>query len=167
MKGTDNNEKRQKFLKRIYQETKDQGGVLPEADGAVIMRLSYSVIHRQIVGYEKRTGEIIPRCGNVMDIGRTLTHKKLAFHNFKKKMSTTENARSIDHSPESVDRYIRDGTRVEKLYDSGYSPWDIAYLTGLSISVVNQYIKVIDEFHLKSDSKGGKDIADESSGEEE
>lgn len=80
-----------------------------------------------------------------MDIGRTLTHKKLAFHNFKKKMSTSENARSIDHSPISVDKYIRDGIRVEKLHGAGNNEYDISFLTGLSIGLVNEYIKVITE----------------------
>jgi transposase-like protein len=147
--GVDNREKRQRFIKRIYQEAREQGGVLPEVDAAVILRLSKTTISKLILNYEKRTGEVIPRCGTEMDMGRTLTHKKLAFHNFKKKMTTTENAKSIDHSPESVDRYIKDGTRVEKLYNAGYGVWDIAYLTGLSISVVNQYVDVINEYTQK------------------
>ena len=55
-----------------------------------------------------------------MDMGKSLTHKRLAFHNYKKKIPTSENARLIDHTPESVDRYIKDGTRIEKLYSDGY-----------------------------------------------
>ena len=130
--------KQQKFIKRIHQEAKDQGGVLPEADSAVILRITFQMISRLILDYEKRTSDIVPRSGTEMDMGRTLTHKKLAFHNYKKKLSTSENARCIDHTPESVDRYIKDGTRVEKLHNAGYDTWDIAYLTGLSISLVNQ-----------------------------
>ena len=64
--------------------------------------------------------KVVPRAGTEMDIGKTLTHKKLAFQNYKKKIPTSENARLIDHTPESVDRYIKDGTRVEKLYMAGY-----------------------------------------------
>jgi len=52
-----------------------------------------------------------------MDIGKTLTHKKLAFQNCKKKIPTSENAKLIDHTTESVDRYIKDGLRVEKLFN--------------------------------------------------
>lgn len=137
--------RRQKFIKRVHQEAREQGGVLPEADSAILLRVSNVTVSGYIIDYEKRTGEVIPRCGTEMDIGRTLTHKKLAFHNFKKKMSTAENARSIDHSPEAVDRYINDGTRVEKLYRADYCAWDIAHLTGLSLGLVNQYIEIIEE----------------------
>ena len=154
-------EKRQKFIKRIHKEARDQGGVLPESDAAVILRTSRDTISRLILDYEKRTGEVIPRCGTEMNMGRTLTHKRLAFHNFKKKLSTTENARAIDHSPESVDRYIKDGTRVEKLYSAGYEAWDIAFLTGLSIGLVEQYIEVIGEIDQKRVSKEGKGIKEE------
>ena len=71
-----------------------------------------------------------------MDMGKSLTHKRLAFHNYKKKIPTSKNARLIDHTPESVDRYIRDGTRIEKLYEDGYSAWDMAFFTGMPIYLV-------------------------------
>jgi len=148
--GMDYKSLRQKFIKRVHVEAREQGGVLAEADSAMLLRIHDTTASSYITDYEARTGEVIPRCGTEMDMGRTLTHKKLAFHNFKKKMSTAENARSIDHSPESVDRYVKDGTRVEKLFRAGYEPWDIAYFTGLSISVVNQYIEIISEFNQKA-----------------
>ena len=151
--GVHPKERQQKFIKRLHQEARNQEGVLPEADAAVILRTSLNTISRQILDYEKRTGEIIPRSGTEMDMGKTLTHKRLAFHNFKKKMSTTENARSIDHSPGSVDRYVKDAMRVERLHGAKYSSWDIAFFTGLSISVVNQYIEVIDDHNQKMISK--------------
>ena len=63
---------------------------------------------------------MIPRPGTEMDMGKTLAHKKLAFQNYKKKIPTSKNAKLIDHTPESVDRYIKDGTRIEKLYNERY-----------------------------------------------
>jgi len=65
-----------------------------------------------------------------MDMGKSLTHKRLAFHNYKKKIPNSENARLIDHTPELVDRYIKDGTRIEKLYSDGYSEWIWHFLQG-------------------------------------
>jgi hypothetical protein len=73
-----------------------------------------------------------------MGMGKTLTHKKLAFQNYKKKIPTSENAKLIDHTPESVDRYTKDGMRVEKLCDEGYEEWEIAFFTGLPGYVVKQ-----------------------------
>ena len=154
--GTDRRTKQQHFIRRIYREAREQGGVLPEVDGAVILRVCDNTISGLITDYEKQTNEVIPRCGTEMDIGATLTHKKLAFHNFKKKMTTAENARCIDHSPEAVDRYINDGTRVEKLYRAEYCAWDIAHLTGLSLGLVNQYIEIIEEMDRKNRIKAEK-----------
>ncbi|MGP8321008.1 MAG: DUF1670 domain-containing protein, partial [Methanosarcinaceae archaeon] len=88
----------------------------------------------------------VPRAGTEMDIGKTLTHKRLAFHNYKKKIPTSENARLIDHTPESTDRYIKDGTRVEKLYISGYNNWEIAFFTGIPEYIVKEYIEIIKSY---------------------
>ncbi|HDL14602.1 MAG TPA: DUF1670 domain-containing protein [Euryarchaeota archaeon] len=94
--------------------------------------------------YENEHQVVLPRPGSEMDIGKTLTHKKFAFQNYKKKMSTSENARLIDHFPEAVDRYIKDGTRVEKLYETGYTEWEISFFTGLP-----GYVETIQEFKKK------------------
>ncbi|AKB32811.1 hypothetical protein MSSIH_2121 [Methanosarcina siciliae HI350] len=103
----------------------------------------------------EKTKKVIPRAGTEMDMGKSLTHKRLAFHNYKKKIPTTENARLIDHTPESVDRYIKDGTRIEKLYTAGYNEWDMAFFTGLPIYVVKEYVEII-----KSYEKEKKNITD-------
>lgn len=149
-------ERRLKLIQRIHLQARDQGGALSESDSAMIMRVGDNTISKLILAHEKDSGSIIPRCGTEMDIGRTLTHKKLAFNNYKKKMTTTENARSIDHSPISVDKYIRDGIRVEKLHGAEYNEYDISFLTGLSIGLVNEYIKVITEINLKGSSENEK-----------
>ncbi len=64
-----------------------------------------------------------------------------------------ENARLIDHSPKSVDRYIKDGTRVEKLYETGYTEWEISFFTGLPGYVVKQYVEMIEEFKKKEEEQ--------------
>ena len=38
-------------------------------------------------------------------MSKSLTHKGLAFHNYKKTISASENGRLVDPTPESVDRY--------------------------------------------------------------
>ncbi|MGP8337140.1 MAG: DUF1670 domain-containing protein [Methanosarcinaceae archaeon] len=129
-----------------FNETKKQGGVLTETDVSILLRLSVTSISNYVLGYEKRTEKVVPRAGTEMDIGKTLTHKRLAFHNYKKKIPTSENARLIDHTPESTDRYIKDGTRVEKLYISGYNNWEIAFFTGIPEYIVKEYIEIIKSY---------------------
>lgn len=137
------NELMETLLVRVFTEAKEQGGVLTETDISILLRLSGTSISNYVTEYEKRTKKVIPRAGTEMDMGKTLTHKRLAFHNYKKKIPTTVNARLIDHTPESIDKYIKDGTRVEKLYLADYDEWEISYFTGLPGYVVKEYIKII------------------------
>ena len=74
---------------------------------------------------------------------KSLTHKRLALHNYKKTIPTSENGSLIDHTPESADRYIKDGICIEKFYIAGYNEWTMAFLTGLQIYVVQEYRKII------------------------
>jgi len=57
--------------------------------------------------------------------------------------------RLIDHTPESTDRYIKDGTRVEKLYLGGYNEWDISFFYGLPGYVVKEYIEIIKDYDTR------------------
>jgi len=143
----------EKLIVRLCNETKEQGGVLTEADIAILLRVVFSTISNHIISYEKRTKKVIPRAGTEMDMGKSLTHKRLAFHNYKKKIPTSENARLIDHTPESVDRYIKDGTRIEKLYADGYNEWDMSFLTGLPIYVVKEYVEIIKSYEKEKNNK--------------
>jgi hypothetical protein len=136
----------EKLIVRLCNETKEQGGVLTETDIAILLRVTVTAISNHVISYEKRTKKVIPRAGTEMDMGKSLTHKRLAFHNYKKKIPTSKNARLIDHTPESVDRYIKDGTRIEKLYVDGYNEWDMAFLTGLPIYVVKEYVEIIKSY---------------------
>ncbi|MGP8321281.1 MAG: DUF1670 domain-containing protein [Methanosarcinaceae archaeon] len=143
VKNVKKSELLEKLIVRMFNETKEQGGVLTETDVSILLRLSVTSISNYVLGYEKRTEKVVPRAGTEMDIGKTLTHKRLAFHNYKKKIPTSENARLIDHTPESTDRYIKDGTRIEKLYMLGYDEWEIAFFTGISGYVVKEYIEIL------------------------
>jgi hypothetical protein len=143
----------EKLIIRLFKETKEQGGVLTETDISILLRLSGAAISNYVTDYENRTNEVVPRAGTEMDIGKTLTHKRLAFHNYKKKIPTTENARLIDHTPESTDRYIKDGMRVEKLYLADYSEWEISFFTGIPEYIVKEYIEIIGDYDKERPNK--------------
>jgi hypothetical protein len=136
---------RGKFLSRIHSEAYDQGGVLSETDSAMLLRTSIYPVSKCIRNYEKEHGLMIPRSGNIRDMGRTLTHKVLAIRNYKKNIPTPDNARMIKHSPDDVDRYIKNHMRVELLHKRKHSDVEIAFITGLSISLVKEHIKIIEE----------------------
>lgn len=59
----------------------------------------------------------------------------------------------IDYIPESIDRYIKDGARIEKLYTTGYNEWDMAFFTGLPIYVVQEYVEIIKPYEKEKSNK--------------
>jgi hypothetical protein len=142
-----------KIIVRLLKEAKQQNAVLTETDLAILLRVSQSAISTYILEYEEETGEVLPRVGSEMDVGRTLSHKKFAFQNYKKKIPTSVNARLIDHNPASVDRYIKDGLRVEKLYNDGYPEWEISFFTGLPGYLVKEYVEIVKEYSKESENK--------------
>jgi len=65
-----------KIIVRLLREAKQQGAVLTETDLADnLLRVSTPAISRYVLEYEKVTGEVLPRAGSEMDIGKTLTIK--------------------------------------------------------------------------------------------
>jgi hypothetical protein len=53
--------------------------------------------------YEDESGEIVPRRGNVHDMGRTITHKRIICRKAYREGKPTPCARETGHSPEAVD----------------------------------------------------------------
>jgi len=148
----------EKLIVRLCTETKEQGGVLTETDISILLRLTIAAISIHVKNYEKKTKKVVPRAGTEMDMGKSLTHKSLALHNYKKKIPTSENARLIDHTPESVDRYIKDGIRIEKLYADGYNEWDMAFLTRLPMYLVKEYVEIIKSYEKEKNNKNDTKI---------
>lgn len=48
-----------------------------------------------------------------------LTHERVVFHNYKKKIHASENARLNDNTQELVDRYIKNGICIENSSTAG------------------------------------------------
>ena len=90
-----------------------QGGVLTTTDLAVLFHRPYSTVARLIRDYEAETGEVVPRRGNVHDLGRTVTHKRIICRKaYLEGKTTPVIARETCHSPEAVDAYILDLARI-------------------------------------------------------
>ena len=92
----------------------------------------------------ERTGEIVPTRGIIHDIGRAMTHKKIILKFFKEGYQTPEIARKTDHTEEACDRYIKAYKKVEKLNKTMKSE-EIANILGMEKSLVNEYIRIINE----------------------
>ena len=112
-----NNVKRSQLLKRaLVRAANDayaQGGVLTCTDLSVLFHRGHSRVAELIREYEAETGEVVPRRGNIHDMGRTVSHRRIICRKaYLEGKPTHVIARETFHSPEAVDHYILTLARV-------------------------------------------------------
>jgi len=157
-------------LVRCAKEAYAQGGVLTITNLSVLFHRNVGHLAQLVCAYEAETGEVVPRRGNIHDIGRTVTHKHIICRkSYVEGKLTPTIARETFHSPEAVDRYILDLARVYfATVKQGMSPEEVAFALQCSVGIVKQYIQIIEEFGLNEQqvydsvgaraAMGGKDI---------
>lgn len=137
-----------KRMARLINEAKQQGMVLSLADLSAIMLLAPATLSKRTRRYQKETGKLLPTAGNVLDIGRGITHKRDVVELYAKGYNPLEIARMIDHELENVETYIEDMERVKILASKDVQT--IARLTGLSLSLVKEYLEIIRIYYPES-----------------
>jgi len=142
----------QHALVRVMKEAYAQGGLLTTSDLSVLFHRSHSWIADLIRQYEEETGEIVPRRGNLHDMGRTTTHKRLICRKAYLEGKTTDViAQETNHSPEAVDNYLLDFARVYyATVKRGMSLEETAFAIQRPRFLVEEYAKLIVEFGLHS-----------------
>lgn len=148
------NVKRTELMKRaLVRAANDayaQGGVLTCTDLSVLFHHGHSRIAELIREYEAETGEVVPRRGNIHDMGRTVSHKRIICRKaYLEGKLTHVIARETFHSPEAVDHYILGLARVYfATVRRGMTPEETAFATQQPLYIVQQYIDLIQEFAL-------------------
>lgn len=123
LSGVKKRERQKKVAVRLYHQAYKQKGVLTHADVGAIMRLAPGTVCRYIIEYERETGSLVPRRGNIHDMGPTLTHKKIICKKiFGEGKSVEQTARETYHSPAAVVRYANDFKRVRECLKERWSP---------------------------------------------
>jgi len=146
--------KRRKILQRgLVQAANDayaQGGVLTVTDLALLFNHSASWVSALIRDYEAKTGKIVPRRGNVHDMGRTVTHKWIICRKaYLEGKLTPTIARETFHSPEAVDNYILGLARVHfGTVRQGMTSREAAFAMQQPLYLVEEYVRMIEEFGL-------------------
>lgn len=131
---------------RIHNQAYKQGSAFAYGDTAAIMRLAPNTVGSYIREYEKETGKIVPRRGNIHDMGPTLTHKRIiCIKHLMEGKSIEQTARETDHSPEAITRYTNDFKRVHVCLKEGWDLKKITQATGLSSPLVKQYVDMIED----------------------
>lgn len=140
-------ELRPQITARILKEAYDQGGVLSFSTVGLLTGLQSpsGISHAVARFYAQNPAVVLPHSGTIFDLGRTLTHKKTAVLLKHQGLLEQEIARRINHHPSSVARYIDDDERVGQLWEEGQSAEMISFITGLSLTVVKEYIAIRQE----------------------
>jgi hypothetical protein len=152
-KGATNREIRKEVAERIFNESIEQGVVMNHVDVSLIMKCAPSTVGRYVKEIELEKNVQVPDRGKIHDLGPSVTHKKEIVRYMLQNYSQPEIKRRTHHSGEAVDRYLRDYNRV-KVLRIKHTPQEIAFATGLSISLVKEYLDLIVEMEGKAE-KGG------------
>lgn len=139
-------------LVRAMKEAHAQGGLLTTSDLSVLFHHSHSRVAELIRQHETQTSEVVPRRGNLHDMGRTVTHKRIICHKaFLEGKTTDVIARETSHSPEAVDHYLLDFSRVYyATVLKGMSVEEATFAIQRPRSLVEEYVKLLVEFGLNN-----------------
>ena len=165
IEGVNPQEIRKNAIERMHKEAAKQGTTLNNIEIGLILKFGTTTIGRYQKELEEETGILLPNRGRVHDLGRCVTHKAEIIRYKLQNYSQPEIKRRTNHSGESVDRYLRDYNRI-KILRGKHSPQEIALATGLSISLVKEYLDLIKEMEYKeennknqkNENQGGKEI---------
>ncbi|MEA3377654.1 MAG: DUF1670 domain-containing protein [Chloroflexota bacterium] len=140
----------QRALVRAANDAYAQGGVLACSDLGLLFSHSVGTISRLIRGYEAETGEVVPRRGNIHDMGPTVSHKWIICRKayVEGKLTPTISLETY-HSPQAVDNYI---LRLARVYfatvQHGMTAQQAAFALQQSLYLVEEYVDMIEEFGL-------------------
>jgi DNA-binding NarL/FixJ family response regulator len=136
-------------LVRLIKSAKAQGGLLSGAEVSVLMNRSLTTIGRLLKEHFRRTGEILPMKGYVLDQGSNPTHKAIIISLYEQGLSPLAIARKTDHTQRAVDRYLKTYEQVLQLVKKGHNAYSICQITGRTMQTVVQYLRLVKEFYPK------------------
>ncbi len=140
---------RRNKIVRLCKQAYTQGGVLSMADLGLLLHKTMTPLSQDIKAYERATGETVPRRGTVHDMGRSITHKAIiCYKRLVEQKPTSQVAEETFHSADEVEYYVQCFRRVQLCRDSGMAKEDIARATGHSLSLVQEYLDLIDQFKI-------------------
>ncbi len=132
-------------LERITSEAWIQDGVLTTLDMEWLLGISPPMLRNILDAYFEEFGIILPTAGTVLDMGRTLTHKKIVIEMSLSGMNTQEIASRIYHTPIAVDNYLRLFDRVLLLKYYNFPVEVMPRVIGYSKSLLDEHLKLVEK----------------------
>jgi hypothetical protein len=151
LRGAKKEQLRKKAAIRLFEQAKQQGGVLTGVDVATILGLCPATVSHYVCEHEKNTGKLVPRRGTIHDLGPSVTHKRqICRRVILEGDSIEQTARATNHSPEAVTRYVQDYRRVMACLKGGLSIGQTSYATKMTRRLVVEYQDLMREQYLQS-----------------
>jgi hypothetical protein len=136
---------------RLFHQAFEQGGVLSQADVALLLHIPRTLVGQVLQEYQNKTGELLPSRGSIHDLGPTVTHKAIiCYKRLVEKKETSQVAQETFHSPKEVEYYVQCLRRVLLCKQKGLSPEDTARATGRSLPLVKEYLTLIQNYDLEA-----------------
>jgi hypothetical protein len=140
-------ERQMEQLVRVVKSARSQEGLLSGAEVALMMNLSLTTVGKYLRLYYERHREVLPMKGYVLDQGSNPTHKGIIIELYEQAVSPADIVRKTGHTQEAVDRYIKGYDQVLALSRKKHDATSISQITGRSINVVRQYLRLVKDFH--------------------
>ena len=138
-------------MARVLVEAYQQDGLLSHAELQWCFLTSLHTVSRVLDWYQRRHHVVLPCPGSVLDMGRMLTHKDIIVRLHLQGLSVLEISRQTYHAPRSVDAYLRAFDAVLILHLYGLEPALMARVLGRGLSLVDEYLVLIDEYLKDAD----------------
>jgi len=134
-------------LERVVKSAKSQGGLLSGAEVALLLNVNLTTLGKYLRRYYERYREVLPMKGYVLDQGSNPTHKGIIIELYEQAVSPADIVLKTGHAQEAVDRYIKGYDQVLALSRKKHDAVSISQITGRSVNVIRQYLRLVKDFH--------------------
>ena len=140
-------EHRQNVIARMLEEAYSQDALLSMRDVGLLLAINDSIATNTRKTYEERYKVNLPHPGNLQDMGSCITHKyQIIYKCVVEKKDPVIVAKETNHTIMAVDRYLKDYNRVKTLYLDDKDENYIHLVTKLSLNLIAQYVKIINQY---------------------
>jgi len=144
--GESHREVRMRRIARVVREAFDQGACLTTSQLGLLLGLSPSVVAAQIRRYHEEHDELLPLRGIVEDCSSAISHKAEIVRLHLEGLTTSEIATKTNHSPKSVERYVRRFNQVRECVsylDRTPDPAVLARILGIGERLARAYLELL------------------------
>lgn len=131
---------------RMVKEAYQQGATLTCAQLAVMTGIAVGTVSNYLRDHTARTGEVLPMRGIVEDCSPAISHKVQIVRRHLAGETTSEIAKATDHTPRSVERYVRRFEQVRELVcylNQPPNPVVLSRILDCSPRLVQTYLNLI------------------------